>query len=94
MKYPKIHPLASSLPAARSAGFFYMAGTAISPGRRSTGPSNEASAQCWSTAVMRYHATAVESGGHLTRCMVYIDTNMVRAGVVSHPAMWPFLRLQ
>ncbi len=22
--------------------------------------------------------------------MVYIDTNMVRAGVVSHPAMWPF----
>ncbi|HVO85439.1 MAG TPA: transposase, partial [Syntrophobacteria bacterium] len=23
------------------------------------------------------------------RCMVYIDTNMVRAGVVSHPCMWP-----
>jgi len=23
----------------------------------------------------RYHATAVESGDHLTRCMVYIDTN-------------------
>jgi hypothetical protein len=22
--------------------------------------------------------------------MVYIDTNMVRAGVVSHPSMWPF----
>ena len=22
--------------------------------------------------------------------MIYIDTNMVRAGVVSHPAMWPF----
>ncbi len=32
----------------------------------------------------------VESGDHLARCMVYIDTNMVRAGVVSHPAMWPF----
>jgi len=32
----------------------------------------------------RYHATAVESGEHLARCMVYIDTNMVRAGVVSH----------
>jgi putative transposase len=26
----------------------------------------------------RYHATAVESGDHLARCMVYIDTNMVR----------------
>jgi putative transposase len=38
----------------------------------------------------RYHATAVESGEHLLRCMVYIDTNMVRAGVVSHPSMWPF----
>jgi putative transposase len=38
----------------------------------------------------RYHATAVESGDHLARCMVYIDTNMVRAGVVSHPSMWPF----
>jgi putative transposase len=38
----------------------------------------------------RYHATAVESGDHLARCIVYIDTNMVRAGVVSHPFMWPF----
>jgi REP-associated tyrosine transposase len=38
----------------------------------------------------RYHATAVESGDHLGRCMVYIDTNMVRAGVVNHPSMWPF----
>jgi len=36
----------------------------------------------------RYDATAVESGDHLSRCMVYIDTNMVRAGVVSHPSMW------
>ncbi|KPK19930.1 MAG: transposase [Nitrospira bacterium SG8_3] len=38
----------------------------------------------------RYHATAVESGEHLARCIVYIDTNMVRAGVVSHPSMWSF----
>lgn len=38
----------------------------------------------------RYHATAVESGDHLARCLVYIDTNMVRAGVVGHPVMWPF----
>lgn len=38
----------------------------------------------------RYHATAVEDGEHLARCMVYIDTNMVRAGVVSHPSEWSF----
>lgn len=38
----------------------------------------------------RYHATAVESEDHLARCLIYIDTNMVRAGVVSHPSMWPF----
>jgi putative transposase len=36
----------------------------------------------------RYHATAVESGEHLIRCLVYIDTNMVRARVVTHPSMW------
>ena len=38
----------------------------------------------------RYHATAVESGDHLARCMVYIDTNMIRAGIVSHPSQWLF----
>lgn len=37
----------------------------------------------------RYHATAVETGEHLARCLVYIDLNMVRAGVVSHPSAWP-----
>ena len=36
----------------------------------------------------RYHATAVESGAHLARCLVYIDLNMVRAGVVAHPVQW------
>ena len=36
----------------------------------------------------RYHATAVESGEHLRRCLVYIDLNMVRAGVVNHPEEW------
>ena len=38
----------------------------------------------------RYHATAVQDDGHLIQCMVYIDLNMVRAGVVRHPALWPF----
>jgi putative transposase len=36
----------------------------------------------------RYHATAIESGEHLRRCLVYIDLNMVRAGVVKHPKEW------
>jgi len=36
----------------------------------------------------RYHATAIETDEHLHRCMVYIDFNMVRAGVVNHPAKW------
>jgi putative transposase len=38
----------------------------------------------------RYHATAVESGPQLARCLTYIDMNMVRAGVVSHPREWPY----
>ena len=33
----------------------------------------------------RYHATAIEADEHLHRCLVYIDLNMVRAGVVNHP---------
>ncbi len=36
----------------------------------------------------RYHATAVQTGSHLVRCMIYIDMNMVRAGVVDHPQHW------
>jgi len=36
----------------------------------------------------RYHATAVESGEHLARCLVYIDLNMVRANAISHPSEW------
>jgi putative transposase len=36
----------------------------------------------------RYHATAIEADEHLHRCLVYIDLNMVRAGVVKRPAEW------
>ena len=36
----------------------------------------------------RYHATAIEADEHLYRCLVYIDFNMVRAGVVKHPSDW------
>jgi len=38
----------------------------------------------------RYHATAIEADAHLGQCMVYVDLNMVRAGVVTHPSEWPF----
>jgi putative transposase len=36
----------------------------------------------------RYHATAIEADEHLHRCLMYIDLNMVRAGVVNHPGKW------
>ncbi len=36
----------------------------------------------------RYHATAIQTNEHLIKCILYIDLNMVRAGVVSHPSEW------
>jgi REP element-mobilizing transposase RayT len=36
----------------------------------------------------RYHATAIEADEHLHRCLIYIDLNMGRAGVLGHPAEW------
>ena len=36
----------------------------------------------------RFFATAVGTDAHLARCLVYIDLNMVRAGVVTHPGEW------
>ena len=36
----------------------------------------------------RYHTTMIDSGNYLLRCSSYIDFNMVRAGVVSHPSEW------
>ncbi len=38
----------------------------------------------------RHHATAVEADKHLVQCLVYIDLNMVHAGVVEHPSEWEF----
>src|SRR5262249_54564333 len=42
----------------------------------------------------RYHCTMIEPGQHLSRCMVYIELNMVRAGVVRHPEQWPWCSYQ
>ena len=36
----------------------------------------------------RFHATRIQSGAHLGRCLFYIDLNMVRAGAVDHPSEW------
>lgn len=36
----------------------------------------------------RYHCTMVDRGTYAWNCMKYIDLNMVRAGVVGHPAQW------
>ena len=36
----------------------------------------------------RYHPTLIENGEHLRRCLLYIDLNMVRAGLVDHPERW------
>ena len=38
----------------------------------------------------RYQATAVQADSHFVQCMLYIDMNMVRAGVVGHPSEWVF----
>jgi putative transposase len=40
--------------------------------------------------VDRYHPTAVETGAHSIQCLVFIDLNMVRAEVASHPSEWNF----
>jgi len=36
-----------------------------------------------------YHATAVGTDEHILECLLYIDLNMLRAGVVDHPKDWP-----
>ena len=38
----------------------------------------------------RYHATAIDTDEHFIRCLVYLDLNMVRAGVVKNPSEWPY----
>ncbi len=37
----------------------------------------------------RYHAVPIKTQEHLLECIVYVDLNMVRARVVSHPNEWP-----
>jgi len=48
---------------------------------------NKCGGSFWSD---RFHATRIQSGRHLGCCIFYIDLNMVRAGVVDHPAEWEY----
>jgi putative transposase len=41
-----------------------------------------------------YHATLVEDGEYLWKCMVYVELNMVRCGMVAHPRDWPWIAYQ
>ncbi len=36
----------------------------------------------------RYHAVPIKTQEHFIECLVYVDLNMVRAGVVGHPEQW------
>ena len=36
----------------------------------------------------RYFATAVSTDRHLVQCLLYVDFNMVRTGIINHPAKW------
>ncbi|MEA1926873.1 MAG: hypothetical protein U9N73_01600, partial [Candidatus Auribacterota bacterium] len=36
----------------------------------------------------RFHCTLIDTGRYLWNCLTYIDLNMIRAGVVSHPEEW------
>jgi len=36
----------------------------------------------------RFHCTMIDTRPYLWDCMMYIELNMVRAGVVNHPSQW------
>ncbi len=36
----------------------------------------------------RHHATLIQTGSHLSKCLFYIDFNMLRAKAVEHPRDW------
>jgi len=41
-----------------------------------------------------FHATFVQDGEHLWECLCYIELNMVRCGVVTHPRQWAWVGYQ
>ena len=38
-----------------------------------------------------YHATLVDAGEYLWKCLCYVELNMVRCGGVAHPQEWPWV---
>ncbi len=49
---------------------------------------NRRKGRCGSFWEGRYRSTLIQDGTHLSRCILYIALNMVRTGVVKHPAEW------
>ena len=41
-----------------------------------------------------FHATLIEEGKYLYECLLYIELNMVRCGVVEHPRDWEWVGYQ
>lgn len=68
-----------------SAGLYITAHWCAIAGRAAQGYIDERKERHGAFWEGRYHATAAEAGEHLNRCLVYLDLNMIRAGVVSHP---------
>ena len=78
---------ACTLPAAPRSTVVIVSSAVLLRGRTGQGY-NERKGRRGAFGEDRYHATAIETGEHLARCLVYIDLNMVRARVVKHPAEW------
>ena len=64
-----------------SAAMQYVSGTAA----QDYNNRKEREGSFWS---MRFHPTLVQDGAHLSRCLIYMGLNMVRAGTVKHPSSW------
>lgn len=71
----------SDTPDMLSEGMRFLQGSFAQDYNRRTGRSGS----FWSG---RFHATLIQDGCHLSRCLFYIDLNMVRNKAVRHPAEW------
>lgn len=77
-----VHLLIRSPGTVELARFMQLVAGGMAPGYNAR---KKRSGACWAD---RYHATMIEAGAHLWRCLRYIDLNMVRAGAVRHPSEW------
>lgn len=77
-----VHLLVRSRDTAELSGFMQLVAGGMAQGYNAR---KKRSGAYWAD---RFHATMIEPGEHLWRCLRYIDLNMVRAGAVRHPAEW------